>query len=97
MDIDYDEDLGNTPKPECPISISRSEELFQMTEKVFPWGAPEDGDASRAVAPLAYLETMTRRAPLEPNADLSRVTFLTRCLHLHDFLVPAITVLENKS
>ena len=35
MDIDYDEDQGNPARPECMISIARTEELYEMTEKVF--------------------------------------------------------------
>ena len=96
MDVDYDEDVGNPAVPECLISISRNEELYEMTTNVFPWAMPADGDASRRVVPLAYLESMVRRAPVDRTADLSSVLALTRCLHLHDFLVPTITLLlEN--
>ena len=96
MDIDYDEDQGNPARPECMISIARTEELYEMTEKVFPWELPADGDDTRRVTPLAYLESMTRRAPIDNTADLSRVPVLTRCLHLHDFVAPTISLMmEN--
>eukprot|EP00966_Prymnesium_polylepis_P113019 2614070-Prymnesium_polylepis.1 len=33
MDIEYDEDQGNPARPECMISIARTEGIFEMTEK----------------------------------------------------------------
>jgi hypothetical protein len=96
MDVEYDEDVGNPQLPECPINIARSEELFEMTQRALEWKTPADGDATRAVTPIANFERMVRKAPVPDPTKLSRVIGMTRCLHLHDYLVPALTLLmEN--
>eukprot|EP00966_Prymnesium_polylepis_P280785 6487741-Prymnesium_polylepis.1 len=65
MDIDYDENMGNPPRLECYVSISRTEELFGMTEKAFPWELPTDGDhvsryASRGALGVPEIDDASR-------------------------------------
>ena len=77
MDIQYDEDVGNPARPDCLISINKDEELYEMTEKIFPWELPADGDVTRRVTPILFLEGMTRRAP----ADLRSGAFFRPSAH----------------
>ena len=52
---------------------------------------------TRRVAPWAYLKSMTRRASIDKTADLSRMPVLTRCLHLHTFFAPTISLMMDES
>ena len=58
-DICYDEDRGNTARPDCPLSISREEDFFQATERVISYEEPEDGDAAFIIAPHVAFERPT--------------------------------------
>ena len=71
VDIDYDEDRGNTAVPDCPISISREEDFYKATEQVMGYDEPEDGDARFAVAPFIAFERLLRKARAEDPRQCS--------------------------
>eukprot|EP00966_Prymnesium_polylepis_P301162 6958971-Prymnesium_polylepis.2 len=93
IDIDYDEDVGNPARPECYINISRNEELYRATERAMPYKTPADGDATRAVVSLLYFEKLFRKCEVEDPSNLDTVNSFTRCLHLTDFIKPALDTL----
>ena len=93
VDIEYDEDMGNAPQPECLLNISRQEDLFKATERAIAYSTPEDGDANRAVMAIFAVERLFRRAPVEDPTRLAVIPFFTRCLDLATYLRPALELL----
>ena len=93
MDMEYDQNRGNPPVKECLISLARSEDLCQATAMAWPWGDPADGDADYAVLPIAFFETLFRKAPVPDPSALQAVPFLNSCLHLHDYVEPKLQLL----
>ena len=93
MDLEYDENRGNPPAKECLISLARSEDLYQATAVAWPWGDPADGDADYAVLPIAFVETLFRKAPVPDPTSLQAVPFISSCLHLHDYLEPMLQLM----
>ena len=81
IDLEYDEDRGNTPRPECPISISRDEDFYKATADVMGYDSPEDGDDSYAIAPHITFERLARESVVEDPDDLSGTRLLPACLH----------------
>ena len=84
IDLDYDEYRGNTPRPECPLSIFRGED-FYATADVMGYDTPEDGDDWYAIAPHINFERLARETVVEDPADLNATRLLPACLHV-DFL-----------
>ena len=96
IDIEYDEAMGNAAAPECLLNISRDEPFFEAVRDVMPFCVPADGDATRAAVPIVFIEKLFRRATVENPAALTAIGFLAHCLHLTDFLLPALdTLLDN--
>ena len=93
MDLEYDQNRGNPPVPECLISIARVEDLYQATAVAWPWGDPADGDADYAVLPIAFVETLFRKSPVPDPSGLQAVPFISSCLHLHDYLEPKLQLM----
>ena len=82
MDVEYDENRGNHPTPECLVSIARAEPFFEATETAWPWAAPADGDMNYAVVSVIFFERLFRNAPVPDPLVLAPFSFLTNCLHL---------------
>ena len=57
--------------------------MFVSTERIVPWGAPEDGDVTRAVCPVLCLERGLRKSPVPDPSTIanSNTRFLINCLH----------------
>ena len=79
VDIEYD-GTRNQWDPENLFNIPRTEPFFVATEKVLPWKAPADGDASRAVVPGAFLERLLRRTRVPDPTVLQPDKFMERTL-----------------
>ena len=82
IDLEYDEDRGNTPRPDCPISIAREDDFYRATADVMGYDAPEDGDDSYAIAPHITFERLARESVVEDPDDLSETRLLPACLHV---------------
>ena len=100
MDLEYDENRGNPPAcaKECLISLHLWPDLKTSTRReatalAWPWGDPADGDTDYAVLPIAFLETLFRKAPVPDPNGLQAVPFLSSCLHLHDYLEPMLQLM----
>ena len=87
MDVEYDENRGNHPTPECLVSIARAEPFFEATETAWPWAAPADGDMTYAVVAIIFFERLFRNAPVPDPLVLSPYSFLTNCLHLFTWIL----------
>ena len=92
IDIDYDENRGNTPRPDCPLSISREEDFFNATEHVMEYEEPEDGDAAYMIAPHLTFERLVREAHVEDPSGLNATRLLPVCVHV-DAIASAIEAL----
>ena len=90
MQLEYDEVVGNPPTPACLFSIARTEDFFKATEGVVPYTLPASGDATQAVAPLVYIEKLFKFAQVDDPYKLIVVPFLSRCLHLNNYLYDAL-------
>lgn len=82
MDLLYDEDVGNPATEACLISIARDEEFWGVTQGTLPWAEPADQDDSRAVVPIARIETLFRMVTVEDPDSLAGIPVVTRCLHV---------------
>eukprot|EP00966_Prymnesium_polylepis_P051244 1186067-Prymnesium_polylepis.1 len=60
MDLDYDENRGNTARPDCPLSISREEDFFAAMARVMGYDEPEDGDDVYVIAAHLTFERLVR-------------------------------------
>ena len=89
IDLSYDEDRGNTPRPDCPLSISREEDFDKATADVMGYDTPEDGDDSYAITPHLTFERLARESVVEDPDDLNATCLLPACLHV-DFLAGVI-------
>ena len=56
MDVQYDEQRGNPPAPECLVSWAVREPFYQATRSVLDWNEPADGDANYRTIPIVRLE-----------------------------------------
>ena len=93
--LEYEEARGHPASPHCLINISRSEDFFKATEGVINYGPSTDGDAAQATVAIIWLEKMFRMAGVEDPSSLAAIPFITRCLHLDDYLAPAVDLLCN--
>lgn len=82
MDLDYDETIGNPATDACLISIARDEPFWEVTQDALPWTEPADRDASRAVIPIARLESLFRSVTVADPDSLANISVVTRCLHV---------------
>jgi hypothetical protein len=60
IDLEYDENRGNTARPDCPLSIAREEDFFKATADVMGYDTPEDGNDAYAIAPHISFERLAR-------------------------------------
>ena len=97
MDPVYDETI-NPAVSSILVSYLKDAPFYVATSKALPWGAPADGDATRAVLPLIDLAAPLRRCPVPDPAVLGGPPFnpVVVCLHLHDFIIPAYDHLVSK-
>ena len=96
VDIGYDEDRGNTPRPDCPLFISRDEDFFKATQHVMGYEEPEDGDAAFMIAPHIAFERLVREAKVEdPEGTLDATRLLPACVHV-DTIAAAIEGLVHR-
>jgi hypothetical protein len=89
IDLEYDEDRGNSARPDCPLSISREEDFYTATANVMGYETPEDGDDFYAIAPHLAFERLAREARVEDPDGLSGTRLLPACLHVN-FLADVI-------
>lgn len=82
MDMEYDEAYGNPAQPSCLVNIAKEERFYTATEEALPWGEPADGDDDRAVVPIAWLESLVRKAKVADAEALGGKGFLTSCIHV---------------
>ena len=93
MDLDYDENRGNPARPECLVSCNVNEDFYKATQDAWAWEDPADGDPQFKTLPIVRLEAMFRRCRLARRVVPPFGGFMEACLHLHDFLVPALEFL----
>ena len=96
IQFEYDEALGNAPTRDSPFSVARHEDFFKATERVVPYRLPASGDATQAIAPLVFVEKIFRCAQVEDPSKLSGIPFLSRCLHLNNFLYDGLEFLLSE-
>ena len=82
VDIEYDEDRGNTAVPECPLSISREEDFYKATDQVMGYDEPEDGDARFAIAPCIAFERLVRKAHVGNPSVFNASRLLPAVIHV---------------
>jgi hypothetical protein len=92
IDLGYDEDRGNTPRPDCPLSIAREEDFFTSTEHVMGYEEPEDGDAAYMIAPHISFERIVREGGVDDPKTLNATRLLPACIHV-DSIADAIEAL----
>lgn len=97
IDIDYDEVRGNAARPACLLSCNVDEDLYKVTEDIWDWDVPDDGDPQYRTIAIVRVEALFRRCPIAVPATLPWGGFMESCLHLHDFLVPAVEFLIEQS
>ena len=96
MDIAYDENRGNPPEPKCLVSLARAEELYQATQDVWEWEVPADGDVNFMTLPIVRLEAVVKICQVESPVPNPMGGLLETCLHLFNFLEPALTALTER-
>ena len=82
IDLDYDENRGNTARPDCPLSIARDEDFFNATEHVMGYEEPEDGDAAYMIAPHISFERLVREGHVDDPRALNAIRLLPACVHV---------------
>lgn len=79
IDLDFDENLGNPPDSRSLVSVARDENLYVWRRKI-PWEDPADGDQTRAVAAVVFLEALLREASVPDPPNLKDIPFLSSTL-----------------
>ena len=96
IDIDYDEGRGNLARPSCLISCNVDEDFYKATRRAWDWSQPADGDVQYETIPVVRLEALFRLCPIAGDAAPPFGGFMETCLHLHDFILPAIEFLVEQ-
>jgi len=81
IDTEYDEGF-NPPRPECLVTMKIDERWFKATKNALPWRTPADGDATRKVVPLLWLEGTVREAAAPDPPRFQGTPFLPTCLKI---------------
>ena len=84
------------------ISFNKDDELFEATREALPWQDPDEdghgGDPGRMIIASVWIENLFREANCPRPQDFKSIRqgpfkFLTRCLHLNNYVNKALALL----
>ena len=95
IDVDWDENLGGQPDPDCLLSFPKEGRIHNAMKEVWPWRPSGVHARNRVVVPSVYVERLFKHAPVPEPADLKPVNLISHCLS-REYLAAGLELLVEE-